>query len=128
MATTKQKGGYVDGFVLVVPKKKVAAYKKMAREAAVVWKKYGALDYKECKGDDLKAKGTPAPVSFLTLAHADPDETVWFSFVMYKNKKHRNEVNKKVIAYFSEKYADPNTPMPFDMARMAYGGFSVEVD
>jgi len=129
---TKTSGTYVDGFVFAVPKKNVAAYKKMAKEGAEVWKKFGALDYKECKGEDLKTKGAggmPAPMSFTTLAGAKPTEVVWFSFITFKNKAHRNEVNKKVMAYLEKKYADKkDMSMPFDPARMAYGGFSVEVD
>lgn len=127
-----QGAAYVDGFVFAVPKKNVAAYKKMAKEGAEVWKKFGALDYKECKGESLKTKGSggmPAPVSFTTLVGAKKDETVWFSFITFKSKAHRAEVNKKVMAYFSKKYAEKgDMSMPFDMTRMAYGGFSVEVD
>ena len=122
---------YIDGFMFTVPKKNVAAYKKMARDGAAAWKKFGALDYFECMGDDLKIKpqqGMPAPMSFLMLASAKPSETVWFSFIVFKNKKHRDAVNKKVMAYFDKQYANAkNTPMPFDVKRMAYGGFKVEV-
>jgi alkaline phosphatase len=125
------KSKYVDGFVFTVPKKNVAAYKKMAREASKVWKKFGALDYKECKGEDLKIKahgGMPAPLSFIKLTKMKPSETVWFSFITYKNKTHRKAVNKKVMAYFDKKYADvKHMEMPFDVKKMAYGGFSVEV-
>ncbi len=127
-----QKGKYVDGFVFPVPKKNIAAYKEMAREAAVVWKKFGALDYKECMGEDLKTKssmGMPAPISFTKLAGAKPNEIVWFSYIVYKNKAHRDQVNKKVMDYFSKKYADKKDySMPFDPSRMAYGGFRVEVE
>jgi len=122
---------YVDGFVLVVPKKNVRAYKKMAAEGAEVWKRFGALDYKECKGEDLKIKASgdmPAPISFMQLADAKPTDTVWFSFITFKSKAHRTEVNKKVMEYFSKKYADKkDMSMSFDMTRMAYGGFSIEV-
>lgn len=132
MTTKKQKAGYVDGFVFVVPKKNVVAYKKMARQGKEAWLKFGALDYKECMGADLKTKGSygmPAPLSFTALAKAKPAETVWFSFITFKNKKHRDEVNKKVMEYFGKKYANAvPMEMPFDMAKMAYGGFSVEVD
>lgn len=126
------KGMYVDGFVFVVPKKNVAAYKKMAREGARAWKRFGALDYKECMGNDLKVKavgGMPAPLSFVKLAKMKPSESVWFSFIVFKNKKHRDEVNKKVMSYFDKKYADAkDMSMPFDVRKMAYGGFKVEVD
>ena len=123
---------YVDGFVLVVPKNKVAAYKKMAAGAKHMWLKRGALDYKECRGDDLRIKpmgGMPAPLSFIKLTKARPSESVWFSFITYKSKKHRDQVNAKVMKQMekeAEKWKD--MPMPFDMKRMAYGGFKVEVD
>jgi uncharacterized protein YbaA (DUF1428 family) len=123
---------YVDGFVLVVPKAKVAEYKKMAKEGRDVWMKHGALEYYECMGADLKTKamgGMPAPLRFTKLTKAKPGETVWFSFVVYKSKKHRDEVNKKVMDEMNEKYKDQkDMSMPFDMKRMAQGGFSVEVE
>ncbi|MBP9711339.1 MAG: DUF1428 domain-containing protein [Candidatus Pacebacteria bacterium] len=122
---------YVDGFVFTVPKKNVKAYKKMATEGREAWLRFGALDYKECMGNDLKAKasgGMPTPMSFTKLTDAKPTETVWFSYIVFKNKKHRDTVNKKVMDYFSKKY-DENSDMsmPFDPTRMAYGGFAVEV-
>ncbi|PIQ78613.1 RNA signal recognition particle [Candidatus Peregrinibacteria bacterium CG11_big_fil_rev_8_21_14_0_20_46_8] len=121
---------YVDGFVLVVPKTKVAAYKKMAKEAAKIWKKYGALDYKECMGDDLHPDmgGMPA-LNFPKMTNAKKNETVWFSYITYKSRAHRDSVNKKVMAEMDKKYADmKDMPMPFDMKRMAFGGFKVAVD
>lgn len=128
---TSNKAGYVDGFVFVVPKKNAAAYKKMATEGAQIWRKFGALDYKECKGDDLKSKGPDGkqtPMNFMTLTNVGATETVWFSFITYKNKAHRNAVNKKVMAYFDKKYKDAKEmSMPFDMNKMAFGGFSVIV-
>lgn len=129
-STKKPTAKYVDGFVLVIPKKNITAYKKMAREAEEVWMKFGALDYKECMGEDLAPKTAPdmpSTLSFTTLAGAEGDDTVWFSFITYKNKTHRNQVNKKVMQYFSKKYADVDTPMPFDMSKMATGGFVVQV-
>lgn len=124
------KGTYVDGFVFVVPKNKVAAYKKMAKMGAQAWKKFGALDYKECMGDDLKKKGPEAKMmsSFQKLTNQKAGETVWFSFITYKSKAHRDAVNKKVMAYFAEKFKDEDwADMPVDMKRMAQGGFKVEV-
>ena len=124
------KSTYVDGFVLIIQKKNVAKYKKMAAEAATVWKKFGALDYKECMGDDLKpdTHGGPPTLTFPKMTGAKAGDTVWFSYVTYKNKKHRDAVNKKVMAYFDKKYADKkHEDMPFDMKKMAYGGFSVVV-
>jgi len=120
-----KKGTYVDGFVLAIPKKNTAAYKKMAKEASRVWRKYGALEYMECMGDDLKLKGMPG-VPFPKLAKAKKGEVVWFSFVVYKSKKDRDAVNKKVMKYFEKKYKK-DMPMPFDMKRMSYGGFKVAV-
>ena len=123
-------GTYVDGFLLVVPKNKVAQYKKMAAVGKKVWMKHGALDYKECVGDDIRPKGQGGmkPLSFADAAKAKMGETVWFSFIVFKSKKHRDQVNKKVMS-------DPlmNDPawnekdMPVDMKRFYYGGFKVEV-
>ena len=115
---------YVDGFVLVVPKKKIAAYKKMAARAAMVWKDHGALDYRECVGDDLKVKmGLPFP----KLAKTKPGETVVFSYIVYKSRAHRDKVNAKVM---KDKRLFEGMPkeMPFDMKRMAYGGFKTLVE
>lgn len=119
------KGKYVDGFVFSVAKENVAAYKKMAREGAKAWIKFGALDYKECQADHVDAEHVAFP--FPKMAKSKEGETVWFSFIVFKSKKHRDEVNKKVMAYFDKKYAGKETSMPFDMKRMAYGGFKVEV-
>lgn len=128
---SKNKAGYVDGFVFVVSKKNIAAYKKMAREGAAVWKKFGALDYKECMGEDLKTKGgqgMPAPRSFTNITGANSGETAWFSFITFKNRKHRDQVNKKVMEYLGKKYANKeNMEMPMDVKKMAYGGFKVTV-
>ena len=121
---------YVDGFVLVVPKSKVEEYKKMASEGCNIWLKHGALEYYECLGDDLQPQemGGVKMLAFTELAKAGPEETVWFSFIVYESKAHRDEVNKKVMAEMEEKHKDhKDFSMPFDMGRMAYGGFSVEV-
>ena len=115
---------YVDGFVLVVPKKKLAVYKKMATKAGKIWREHGALDYKECVGDDLKSKwGTP----FGKLAKAKTGETVVFSYIVYKSRAHRDKVNAKVM---KDKRLGEGMPkeMPFDMKRMAYGGFKTLVE
>jgi uncharacterized protein YbaA (DUF1428 family) len=115
---------YVDGFVLAVPKKNLATYTRLSRAAGKVWREYGALEYRECAGDDLKTKmGLPFP----RLAKAKPGETVVFSWIVYKSRADRDRVNAKVMK-------DPritktmNAPMPFDVKRMAYGGFKVIVD
>lgn len=122
---------YVDGFVLVVPKNKVQEYIKMANEGRDMWMKHGALEYYECKGDDLEPKemGGMKPLAFTELVKTNTDETVWFSLIVFKSKQHRDEVNKKVMDEMSEKYKDTKVfSMPFDMKRMAYGGFGVEVE
>lgn len=120
------KTAYVDGFVLAIPKAKTAAYKKMAQEGRETWLKFGALDYKECVIDDAKPKHVT--FDFAKMAKAKPGEAVWFSYITFKDKAHRNAVNKKVMAHFDKKYADKkDMPMPFDMKRMAYAGFKVMV-
>lgn len=119
------KGAYVDGFVIAIPKKNTAKYKKIANEAKLVWEKFGALDYKECILDDAKPKFVT--FTFAKMAKIKPGETVWFSFITYKSRQHRNAVNKKVMAYFEKKYGKDMMPMPFDMKRFAFGGFKVEV-
>jgi uncharacterized protein YbaA (DUF1428 family) len=122
---------YVDGYVLVIPKNKIVEYRKMAKEGADVWKKFGALDYYECIGEDLKPKSIsgPKPMSFVKMTKAKPNETVWFSFVTFKSKKHRDEVNKAVMKSMEEKYdKNQEMSMPFDIKKMAYGGFQVEVE
>ena len=119
------KGTYVDGFVIPIPKKNKGKYKKMAREALTIWKKFGALDYKECIIDESKPQFVT--VTFPEMAKVKPGETVWFSFITYKSRRHRDSVNKKVMAYFDKKYQKADMEMPFDMKRFAYGGFKVEV-
>lgn len=132
---TKSKTTYVDGFVLVVHKDNIEAYRKMAKMGAKMWMKHGALEYKECVGDDLTPSmgGTPdaegpQALTFPEMVHATKDETVWFSFITYKSRAHRDRVNKKVMAEMdkeAEKWE--GMPMPFDMKRMAHGGFQVSV-
>ena len=118
---------YVDGFVIPIPKKNLAAYKKMAAQGAEAWKRHGALEYFECVGDDLSPKPMPGMkiTHFPALAKAKAGETVVFSFIVFKSKAHRDAVNKKVIKEMSAQ-APPST-MPFDMKRMAYGGFKTIV-
>lgn len=121
---------YVDGFVIVASKKNRAAYRKMAAWGKRSWMKHGALDYKECVGDDLEPDmhGMPAK-NFKKLAGAKKGEDVWFSFIVYKSKKHRDQVNKKVMEDMNkdmEKHKDMK--IPFDMKRFSFGGFKVEVD
>lgn len=126
---TKKNEFYVDGFVLVVEKKKLNAYKKMAEIGRDVWMKHGALSYKECVGDDLNPDmGGMRVMTFPKLTKLKKGEVVVFSYIVYKSKKHRDEVNKKVMKdsmMNEEKWKDK--PMPFDMKRMAYGGFKTIV-
>ena len=114
--------------MLVIPKAKVAAYKKMAKEGAEMWMKYGALSYRECMLDH--ANPEHVTFTFPIMRQAKVNETVWFSYIEFKSKAHRDQVNKKVMKMMDEKYKDDKDPMknmPFDMKRMAYGGFKVEV-
>lgn len=123
---------YVDGFVFVVPNDKINEYEKMAKEGADAWMKEGALSYFECKGEDLTPKSMgdgPKALSFPEMTKAGPNESVWFSFITFTSKEHRDEVNAKVMKAMQEKYVDSqDMQMPFDMARFAYGGFEVEVE
>ena len=122
---------YVDGFVLVVPKGKEAAYEEMAKTGRDSWMKHGALQYFECRGDDLKQQemGDEKSRAFQEMTGAKADENVWFSFIVFESKEHRDEVNSKVMAEMGEEYADQtDSEMPADMQRMAYGGFSVAVE
>ena len=124
---------YVDGFVLVVPEKNVKAYLTMARKAGKVWREHGALEFRECVGDDLTVQAGPDPKAkkvplFPRLMKTKPGETVVFSFIVYKSRAHRDKVNAKVMSDpRMAKMMGPND-MPFDMKRMAYGGFKVGVD
>ena len=116
---------YVDGFILPIPKKNRAAYLKMARTAGKVWREHGALDYKECIADDVKpGKWTSFPQS----VKLKKNEVVWFSYIVYKNRKHRDRVLKKAMN--DKRLAGMMDPkkLPFDGKRMIYGGFNVVVD
>lgn len=122
---------YVDGFVLVVPKGKEADYQKMAEMGRDSWMKHGALQYFECRGDDLKQQemGDEKSRAFAEMAGASDTENIWFSFIVFESKEHRDEVNKKVMAEMDEQAAAwENFEMPVDMKRMAYGGFAVAVE
>jgi uncharacterized protein YbaA (DUF1428 family) len=113
---------YVDGYVLPVPRKNLKAYLRMARMGERVWRKHGALDYKECIGEDLKSKwGTP----FTRLMTLKAGETVVCSYVVFTSRAHRDRVNKKVMKEMEDS-AMPKD-MPFDVKRMVYGGFDVAV-
>ena len=115
---------YVDGFVIPVPKKNLSAYLAIARKAKKIWREYGALEYRECVGDDLAVKMV---MSFPRLVKLKPGETVIFSWITYTSKAHRNSVNKKVMKDTRiASMMDPKA-MPYDMKRMVYGGFRIRV-
>ena len=116
---------YVDGFVLPVPKKKMNAYRRLAQKASRIWKEHGALDYKECVGDDLNVKfAMPFPRGIKIKA----GETVVFSYIVYKSRAHRDAVNAKVMKDPRiDGMCDPKD-MPFDCKRMLYGGFKTIVE
>jgi uncharacterized protein YbaA (DUF1428 family) len=116
---------YIDGFLLPVPKRKVRAYLEMSRKAGKVWREHGALEYRECVGEDLNIKGM---AGFPKVLKTKPGETVIFSWIVYKSRAHRDAVNKKVMK--DERIASMMGPkdMPFDVKRMAMGGFTVDVD
>lgn len=115
---------YVDGFVLAVPKKNVQAYRRMAAKAGEVWREHGALEFRECVGDDLKVK---MGVAFPRAAKAKRGETVFFSWIVFKSRAHRDSVNARVMK--DPRLAEMMDPkaMPFDAKRMVYGGFKVLV-
>lgn len=116
---------YVDGFVLPVPKKKLAAYRTMARKAGKVWREHGALEFRECVADDVKpGKRTSFPQS----VKLKRGETVFFSFIVYKSRAHRDRVNAKVMKDPRLSSMGDIKNMPFDAGRMIYGGFKVMVD
>ena len=114
---------YVDGFVLPLPKKNLAAYRRISRAAGKVWREHGALEYLECAGDDLSHKGV---VPFTKIMKLKPGETVIFAFIVFKSRAHRDRVNAKVMK--DPRLANMPKTMPFDVKRMVYGGFKVVVD
>jgi uncharacterized protein YbaA (DUF1428 family) len=116
---------YVDGFLLPVPKKNLQAYRRIAQKAGKVWREHGALDYKECVGDDLKVK---FGVSFLRTIKFKPGEIPVFSFIVFKSRADRDRVNAKVMKDPRMAKMMEKEPMPFDVKRMVYGGFKVIVD
>lgn len=117
--------GYVDGFLLAVPKKNLGAYRRMARAAGKIWREYGALGFKECAGDDLDIKmGLPFP----RRVKLKRGETVVFSWIYFKSRRHRDSVNAKVMADPRLARMMQTKAMPFDVKRMSYGGFKVLVD
>ena len=116
---------YVDGFVLPVPKKNLQAYRRLAQKAGKIWREHGALEFRECVGEDLDVKmGAPFP----RRIKLKPGETVVFSWIGFKSRAHRDRVNAKVMKDPRlAKMCDPKN-MPFDVKRMTYGGFKILVD
>jgi uncharacterized protein YbaA (DUF1428 family) len=115
---------YVDGYVLPVPKKKLGAYRRLAQKAGKIWQDHGALEFRECAGDDLNIKmGVPFP----RRIKLKRGETVVFSWIVFKSRAHRDQVNAKVMKDPRLAAMDPKS-MPFDCNRMSYGGFKVLVD
>lgn len=114
---------YVDGFIVAVPKQNIDAYLEMARRAGEIWKQHGALAYVECIGDDVPhGKLT----SFPRAVQATEDETVVFSWILYRSREDRDAVNAKVMADPWMKSSMENTP--FDAKRMIFGGFKVALE
>lgn len=116
---------YVDGFVLPLPQENLQAYRRIARKAGKIWKEHGAIEYRECVGDDVQpGKLTSFPQSVRLKA----SETVVFAWIVFKSRAHRDRVNAKVMK--DPRMADMMDPnsMPFDAKRMIYGGFKVLID
>jgi len=116
---------YVDGFVLPLPKDKIDLYRSIAEKAGRISKEHGALEYRECIGDDLDVKEL---VPFPKLAGAQTDETVVFTWIVFQSREHRDQVNAKVMANPRIKQICDSANPLFDFKRMAYGGFRVLVD
>lgn len=120
---------YVDGYVLPVPNDEIDAYRKMAAEAGKIWVEHGALQYFECVGDDLEPDmGDVEIATFPELVATGQDETVIFAFVVYESRAHRDEVNAAVMQEMEEMEGVDEMEMPFDVSRMAYGGFEALVE
>ena len=115
---------YVDGFVIPIPRRELALYRRQAQKAGKIWRELGALEFRECAGDDLNGKGVGMP--FPKLARLKPGETVMFSWIVYKSRAQRDRVNAKVMK--DPRIAKMMNVMPFDVKRMTYGGFRVIVD
>ena len=116
---------YVDGYVLPVPKRTLGAYRRMAAKAGRIWREHGAVEYRECVGDDLAVKGL---MPFPRQMRLKPGETVVFSWIVYKSRSHRDRVNAKVMKDLRLAGSMDPKAMPFDVKRMVYGGFRLLVD
>lgn len=115
---------YIDGFVLSVPTDKIDAYKAVATKAAAIWKEHGALEYRECLGDDLDVEDQ---VPFPKLAGTQASETVIFSYIVYASREARDAANAMIMADPRMAEMCEETKGIFDYKRMAYGGFQTLV-
>ena len=116
---------YVDGFVLPVPRRKLEAYRRMARKAGKIWREHGALEYRECMADDVKLGKV---TSFPRSVKLKGGEVVWFSWIVFKSRKDRDRVNARVMKDPRIAAMGDISSMPFDARRMIYGGFKVMVE
>lgn len=116
---------YVDGFVLPIPKKNLELYRRIARKAGKIWREHGALEYRECVGDDLKVEVGRTFPGGLRIKRG---ETVVFAWITYKSRAHRDRVNAKVMKDPRLEAMTGSKAMPFDPRRMLFGGFQVLVD
>ena len=116
---------YVDGFVLPVPKKSLAVYRRIARKAGKIWREHGALEYRECVIEDVNVK---VGVPFTSAVKMEPGDTVVFAWIVFKSRSHRDRVNAKVMKDPRLAKMMDGVAMPFDVKRMAYGGFKIIVD
>jgi len=116
---------YVDGYVLPVPKKNLSVYRQIAQKAGKIWREHGALEYRECVGEDLKSGWG---VTFPKMMKSKASVTIVFSYVMFKSRAHRDKVNAKVMKDKRLAQMIDDSSMPFDCKRMVYGGFKVLVD
>ena len=116
---------YIDGFLLPVPKKNLAAYRRMSAKASKVWKEHGALEYRECVADDVKAGKLPSCPAGVKLRKG---EEVWFSWIVYRSRRDRDRVNGRAMKDARLAKMMDMKAMPFDSKRMVYGGFRMLVD
>lgn len=118
-------GKYVDGFVIPIAAANVEQYREMAQKAGDIWKEHGALEYVEAVGDDLDIEKV---ASFKEIAGASADETVIFAWIVFESREHRDRVNAAVMEDERMKKEMESDSMPFEVKRMAYGGFRAIVE
>lgn len=116
---------YIDGFVTPVPRRKLEAYRALAKKAGKLFREHGALEFRECVVEDPR---TPMGIPFPRLARLKPGETVMFSWIVFKSRAHRDKVNRKIMADPRMLALCDPKDTPFDVKRMAYGGFQVLVE